>query len=271
MIDIHAHILPGFDDGAHSIAEAVEMAYQAYEDGITAAIATPHILDPRRDHREKILAAVEKMRVVFAERRARLEIFPGAEVHIDPCLPELVAAGKVMTMNDAGRYLLLELPLGEMPGYTEEVTFGLVPLGGTPIIAHPERNRDLARDVRLLRRLVEQGCLVQLSTGSIRGRFGREAERAAKVFLREGLVHFLGTDAHGADRRRPRMAEAAAKITEACGPEWARTLVEENPRRLLAGLPVQAEKVTPGSSSASRGVLGFLRRVGAAFLPRLWK
>ncbi|MGQ9778249.1 MAG: tyrosine-protein phosphatase [Bacillota bacterium] len=259
MIDIHAHILPGFDDGAKNIAEAVEMAYQAQEDGITAVVATPHILEPGRDHREEILAAVEKMRVVFAERGLRLALFPGAEIHIDPSLPELVAAGKVMTINDAGRYLLLELPLGEMPGYTEEVTFGLLTLGVTPIIAHPERNRDLARDVWLLRRLVEQGCLVQLSTGSIRGRFGREAERAAKLFLREGLVHFLGTDAHGADRRRPRMAEAAAKAAEVCGEEQAEALVEANPRAVLEGTPIPfLSEVTPqGAEGLFRQIVEF--------------
>lgn len=236
MIDIHAHILPGFDDGAKNLAEAVEMAFQAQEDGIEAMIATPHIIEPNRAHREEILAAVARMRAIFAERGAALELLPGAEIHIDPSLPELLAEGQLMTLCDAGRHILLELPLAEMPRYTEDVIFELLTLGVTPILAHPERNRDLARDPRLLRRLVERGCLVQLSTGSIRGRFGREAEHAARVFLREDLVHFLGTDAHGADRRRPLMAEAAAMAAEICGPDKARILVEENPRRLLPDL-----------------------------------
>ena len=271
MIDIHTHLLPGFDDGARNIAEAVEMAFQARDDGIEAAIATPHILEPGRPHREEILAAVAEMRAIFAERGVNLDLFPGAEILIDPALPELLAEGRLMTICDAGRHLLLELPLAEMPRYTESVVFELLTLGVTPILAHPERNRDLARDPRLLHRLVERGCLVQLSTGSIRGRFGREAERAARAFLREDLVHFLGTDAHGADHRRPLMAAAAAKAAEICGPEKARALVEENPRRLLDGLPIPSSGPESRRSTKARGVLGFFRRIGMALLPEYWK
>ena len=42
MIDIHAHILPGIDDGARDIYETLEMASQAAANGTRAIVATPH-------------------------------------------------------------------------------------------------------------------------------------------------------------------------------------------------------------------------------------
>lgn len=235
MVDIHAHILPGFDDGAQTFAEALEMARQAADDGIKTIIATPHIIYPDRPHREKILLAVAALREYLAAEGVAIEILPGAEVHIAPDLGRLALARQVMTLCDAGRYLLLELPLGELPLFTEEVVFDLLTAGLTPIIAHPERNRDLAREPRLLRKLVDRGCLAQVSTGSVRGRFGREAQRAARRMLADGLIHFMASDGHGAERRRVLMAEARERVAEWCGVQTARALTSINPRMVAAG------------------------------------
>ena len=120
MVDIHAHILPGFDDGAQTFAEALQMARQAADDGIKTIIATPHIIYPDRPHREKILLAVAALREYLAAEGVAIEILPGAEVHIAPDLGKLALARQVMTFCDAERYLLLELPLGELPRFTEE-------------------------------------------------------------------------------------------------------------------------------------------------------
>ena len=170
MVDLHAHILPGFDDGAQSAAEAVEMAYQAEQDGIGTIVATPHIIDPAPADRERILAAVDELQDRLAQGGIRIRLLPGAEIHITSSLVALAKQGRLMTLNDTGKYLLLELPLLEIPWFTETTIFGLLTAGITPIIAHPERNHELARRPDLLKRLVERGCLTQISSGSLRDR-----------------------------------------------------------------------------------------------------
>jgi len=42
MVDLHCHILPGLDDGAKTIEDALAMAEDAIADGITHLAGTPH-------------------------------------------------------------------------------------------------------------------------------------------------------------------------------------------------------------------------------------
>ena len=42
MIDLHAHILPGVDDGARDIQDSLEMAVMAADSGVSIMVATPH-------------------------------------------------------------------------------------------------------------------------------------------------------------------------------------------------------------------------------------
>ena len=58
MIDIHCHILPGLDDGAQSMADALEMAAAAEQEGITKIIATPHLFRDTFEHDD--LTVIEK-------------------------------------------------------------------------------------------------------------------------------------------------------------------------------------------------------------------
>lgn len=239
MIDLHAHILPGFDDGASSLAESIEMAWQAYEDGITTIVAAPHIIDPTQTHRERIIAAVAALQERLDLGRIGVRIIAGAEIHIGPDVTRVARAGELMTINDGGRYILLELPLNEMPQYTRRVVFDLLASGVTPIIAHPERCLDIARNWRLLAELVASGCLAQVSTGSVRGRFGKGPKRAAATFLGKGLVHFLATDGHGAASRRVRMAAARSLVAERYGEETACRLTQTLPAAVLAGEDIE--------------------------------
>ncbi|MCL5982075.1 MAG: hypothetical protein M1571_06130, partial [Firmicutes bacterium] len=88
------------------------------------------------------------------------------------------------------------LPFEEIPSCTENVLFSLLLDGITPILAHPERNARLREDPALLATLVERGALVQINTGSLTGEFGSRVQKLAEELARQGLVHFMGSDAH---------------------------------------------------------------------------
>ena len=139
MIDIHSHILPGIDDGAGDAEAALGMARIALKDGISKMIATPHFIPGEIENTAEAVhnKCLEFKRLLAAEGIG-LEIFPGTEVFITPDTPELIEGGGVCTLAGS-RYVLLELPMMSVPGYTGEVLYRLQLNGYIPIIAHPEQ------------------------------------------------------------------------------------------------------------------------------------
>ena len=145
MIDIHSHILPGLDDGAKDMLETLEMVRQLCEAGFKTILATPHVLEGK-DFLcpAEILAVTEQVHRCVVEAGISVEILPGAENYIFPDMAKWVSAGKLLTLGNTGKYLLVELPMLEIPQYTDQVFFELQVQGLTPVLAHPERYKRLA-------------------------------------------------------------------------------------------------------------------------------
>ena len=55
MIDLHCHLLPGIDDGATDLEDALAMARVACADGITTLACTPHIYPGLYDNTAEII------------------------------------------------------------------------------------------------------------------------------------------------------------------------------------------------------------------------
>jgi protein-tyrosine phosphatase len=178
MIDVHSHILPGLDDGAESMEEALEMARLAVADGIRVMVATPHLfkrkiveLDAINEKRV-ILEHIDTYRDRLAVEGIALEILPGCEVPLTIEALSLLAEDRGLTVNDGKRYILLELPHFSIPPYLEDICFRLQCQGITPIITHPEKHPSIQESPDRLGRLIDQGCLAQLTAGSLTGGFG---------------------------------------------------------------------------------------------------
>jgi protein-tyrosine phosphatase len=251
MVDIHSHLLPGLDDGPRTLAESLRMCELYLCDGVAAVIATPHMNAPLFTvSSQAVRRGVEELRAECRQRGLNLEILPGADVRPEPGLVEIVERGEVLTLADTGRYLLLELPLETAPRI-EGLVFDLLVRGVTPVLSHPERNVELWRKTSRLAELVDQGCLVQVTAGSLFNGFGPWARQAAERFLRDGLVHVVATDAHSAHGRQLQLGRAAGYVAALMGKEKARELLETNPRRILRG-----ELLTPSVATGGTGGKG---------------
>ena len=120
MIDLHSHILPGLDDGSKNIEETLGMVRQLHEAGFKTLIATPHVLEGRDFLTPaEILATTEQVRKRIAEAGIPVEILPGAENYIFPDLAKYARDGKLVTLGNTGKYLLVEFPMLEIPHYTD--------------------------------------------------------------------------------------------------------------------------------------------------------
>ena len=204
MVDLHCHILPGRDDGAEDLDEALEMSRRAVADGITDLVATPHAQDGLHENRRiDVLSAVERLQGELDRERIPLHLHPGMEVHLHVELLDNLGAGHLLTLCDGHKHLLLELPALSIPSCTEAILYELQVLGVTPIIAHPERNLALQEHPERLAEWVADGSVAQLTGGSLLGKFGRAAQRTAEEMVLHDWVHLIASDGHSAARRRP--------------------------------------------------------------------
>jgi len=239
IVDIHAHVLPGLDDGPAGLEDALRMCELYVRDGVTAVVATPHMGDHRfRVTPHKVRQAVSSLNRVCYERGLGLDVLPGADVRLCPELLDMLDAGDVLTLADAGVYLLLEPPAGAIPPLGALVG-ELMSRGVTPVVSHPERHPEWWRRPQRLRELVERGCVLQVTGGSFLGAFGRRAREAAEQLVRSGLAHVVAGDTHApTGRRRPEFGRVLRRLVAIVGREGTRRLVQDNPARIVRGAAV---------------------------------
>ena len=250
MYDIHAHILPGVDDGAKTPDDTLEMLRVAAEDGTRMMLATPH----RRDITEN--SSVARVHELVAEtnqqvKEAGLDITltVGMENHIDLDLPQEVDKGRALVINGS-RYILVELPFFGRPNYVEEVLFQLQGVGLIPVLAHPERLEVFLAEPDLLASLVDRGMLTQVTAGSILGHFGRQVRKFTVTLLRRGLVHILASDTHfPGGPRSPRLVPGVQGVSKIVGEERALAMVVDTPRAVLEDRDVDVPSPVPLASS----------------------
>lgn len=241
VIDLHAHILPGLDDGPQDWEEALSMARIAAADGLTGMVATPHFFQHRGVYQgemngpERILPVLGEFREKLADAGIALEIYPGCEVPLFVELPQLLEAGMILTINDGKRYLCLELPDTAIPPATEDYLFYLLTAGITPILTHPERNPVLHDMPHKLVRLLNLGCLAQITAASLLGGFGRQVAAFTEQLVKNGSAHLMGSDAHSAKRRPPVLSLGVKKLAGLVGEARAWNMAAAWPARIVRG------------------------------------
>jgi protein-tyrosine phosphatase len=262
VIDLHCHVLPGVDDGPETITDALAMCSQMAGDGIGTVVATPHMLtDQYPVSRADILRGVQDLRDELASWDITLDVRPGADVMITSDLPELLRAGRVMTVDDAGKYVLLELPHHVLPSGLDQLLYAVQVLGITPIITHPERQFELQRHPDLLRPLIERGILVQVTASSIEGSFGDTARKCAMSLLKSGMVHLCASDAHSPRGRKPGLSRARKVVESMLSPEESQVIFDLNPARVLAGADIEPRETREETAPAAKaGKLLFWRK-----------
>ena len=244
MIDLHAHILPGIDDGPKTLEDSLEMARLAVADGITTMVATPHLFRHKSvnlndlNSPETIFRAVEDFSQKLTAAEIDLTVLPGCEIPLFSDIIKFIDTDQVVTINRGQRYICLELPDSIIPPAMEDIIFQLNSRGLTPIITHPERNPVLYEMPQKLRRFVSLGCLTQITARSLTRGFGWRVFWFTKRLLREGLVHLMATDAHNRNSRPPTMGKAVQKLSKLVGESRAWDMVTTFPEAIIQGRPL---------------------------------
>ncbi len=260
MIDLHSHLVSGYDDGAADPSESVAMARLWAADGVAVVAATPHVGmwswgPPPVDLLERCAHLNERLR----RDGIGVEVVAGSEVYLTADSTRFLATGENghRPLGDS-HYVLVEFSLGGISAPPDEAFFSLQMAGWRPILAHAERYQAFQRKPERLGELLARGVLAQVNAGSFLGEFGSRARELAEQLVRLDLAAILASDAHHAVVRRPRMAEARARLVELAGEERAERLSRANPAAVLADRPVEVEGDPSALRGAQRSFLGVL-------------
>ena len=234
MIDVHCHILPGVDDGARDLEEALDMARAAEREGVIAIFGTPHIargsyyMEPG-----DIRQAAQALAVSVKEAGIPVSLYPGAENHPESDLPDGCRSGKVMTLG-ASKYVLVEAPGTELPWFFETVLFKLMVGGFLLVLAHPERNPTLNHDFERLVTISRTGVVLQVNARSLTGFYGSRVQVCATRIIREHLVGLVGSDAHQPQDYRG--LKKACEMIGLIGGDEAHRIISRNEEMLMNAL-----------------------------------
>ncbi len=254
MIDIHSHLLPQIDDGAQDWDESLAMIRQAIRDGIEGAICTPHVLNVLDEPFEsKLLFKFQQLKELIDRHQLKFKVWLGSEIH---CQAVFNSFSKVVTLNDTQKYLLMELPLGELPADTGDKLFKLNLDGITPVLAHPERNSAVIQKLEVAFQFIQQGALVQLNAGSLNGDFGRTVKKTAFEMMNHDMVHFVASDCHNAGSRPMLLGKAFQVVADRWGKAKAVLLFTANPQKVVQGEKIDPQEPVPPSQKEP-----FIRRI----------
>lgn len=237
MIDIHCHLLPGIDDGPDTMAEAIELARVAVRNGITHSVITPHIHPGRYNNdRHSIHAVFTTFVQALADNNIDLTLGFAGEVRLSPEVIPLVERNLIPFLGSYKnqQVMLLELPHSHIPPGSDKLVQWLLKHNILPMIAHPERNKDIMRSIDKILPFIEMGCLFQLTANSVAGLFGEMAEQRSKDLLAMGCVTVIASDAHNYLHRPPRLDQAIAPAAAIIGIDNAKLLVSDNPMKIVS-------------------------------------
>ncbi len=239
MYDLHSHLLPGIDDGAPDYETSLAMARAFVDQGVQGVACTPHIL-PGLYHNSgpQIKAAVAELQKRLDDAAIPLKLVAGADNHIIPDFVAGLKEGRLLPLGDSS-YVLVEPPHHIAPARLEDLFFSILIGGYIPILTHPERLSWIESKYDVMKTLAAKGVWMQLTSGSLIGRFGRRPRYWAQRMLEEGLVQILATDAHDTKRRPPDLAKGAKEAERLVGAEEARHLVVTRPLGVLMNKPPQ--------------------------------
>jgi protein-tyrosine phosphatase len=232
ICDLHTHLLPGVDDGAQDISQALQMLDNAVASDVTHLVVTPHFI-PSRASVQALADRFEHcfQRLQQAAAHLPIELALGAEVRVTPDLLDCLQTAHLPTLNGS-RYLLTEFPVDFEESRFPMVLEKLLENGYVPLIDHPERYNAVCGQPGMVEQWLDMGCHLQLTGGSIQGNYGKTIQHAAAFLLQQDFVACVASDAHGVHRRTNYLLDVYDYLTVHFSPEYAHCMMYTNPLRM---------------------------------------
>lgn len=244
LADTHVHLLAGLDDGPDTPDAALAMCRMLVSEGAGHATALAHQNpDYPENTADRIRAATRPLADALREKKIPLSVHPTGEVMLSANTLAEWRADQLMSVGDHRQWLLVEMP---HDGFVDVLPLAeaLRPEGVGLIVAHAERYFPLIGDPFLTQKWVEAGCLIQVTARAL-ARATDESEDALRHWATAGLIHLLGSDGHGIDRRRPELAAGFKRLKKWVGRRHAEEIACTRGAAILRGEPVTVPAPAP--------------------------
>ena len=258
MFDIHYHMLFGVDDGPKTIESSLELAEGSIAEGVSHVVCTPHSSDAYT-----FRPAVNQERLAMLNERlgGRIVLGLGCDFHLTFDNIEDASKNKSKYTINGGRYLLVEFPEFGISRFNSDVLFQFSSSGIIPIITHPERNPELLARLSRMIEWLRSGCLIQITAGSLIGRFGKRAQAMSVDLIKKNWVHVIASDAHSMEWRPPAMAPAYQFLVNKFGEDTAERLCIRNPKAIFFGDRLELNPEPAGIYEDAKPERGFFSRI----------
>ena len=242
LIDFHNHILPNVDDGSDSLEMSLFMLRHAAEQGITDVVNTVHYQHSKVETEDisfkRIKKEVNSLQTELDNHDIPVKLHCGAEVFFLPNLLEIKDDPLATFLH--GKYMLIEFQVHQIPRIQKQKLFDLKMAGVTPIIAHPERYKQVQEDIKIVAEWLGAGCLIQIDAGSPLGYLGSGSQLASERIIKNGWCQVLGSDSHDKKKRNFCLAESVDLIRNWIG-DRVDCMVKENPKLILKGDKIEVD------------------------------
>ena len=232
--DIHIHLLPGVDDGAKSMEITKQMLLKAYNQGIRYLIATPHFISGKTNYtKEDLKKIIDEVKKEAKSIDSDLQIELGNELFYSESILLDLIEGRAASLCESD-YVLVEFAINIRYKEMYQAMRRFLEAGYRPILAHVERYECLYKEINKLRELISLGVYIQMNTESLMGCFMDSHAFYCRKLIMQGMVHLLGSDAHGGDERPPIMLDAVKILEKKRVPEiLLERILFYNPERIL--------------------------------------
>lgn len=233
FIDIHTHILPGVDDGAADMQQALRLVRMAWENGTTGLFLTPHYRSDYEHYSGGQLQVIfSQLQEQVASEMPEMKLYLGTEIRFDGSVPDDLQKGEILSMNGS-RFVLLEFSRHALRAQILLGVSEILRYGYAPIIAHAERCETFRRFPELADEVRKLGAYIQINADSVMGTHGFAVKRFAHKLLKAQAVQFIATDAHDDENRTPLLRQCFLRVCKKYGQDYADRVFFENAREMI--------------------------------------
>ena len=236
-VDLHCHLLPGLDDGAATLDDAVAHARRLADEGVRDVACTPHVKAAHFPgvRVEEIAGRVAALQAVITAERLKVRLHTGGEVAHEDALRLDAGDLELVAQGPAGaRWILLECPFAGIGDGFVAAAERLSGLGYGLVLAHPERAAGvLDGGAEPLEALRAAGALLQVNVCSLLGNHGLEVQEIATSLVRSGTAFCLASAGHPGSREHTLQLGFHLLLRAGASSAQAYRLTQANPRFLL--------------------------------------
>jgi len=232
LVDLHAHILPGLDDGPASLSGSLKILHALETMGFEHVYATPH-------HRlyswdgirpETVESAVKSLAMAASKKGIGINLLPGMEFDLDESLPE-----RVSSVPGGAGHILVDVGFWGVPRNLDDLLGKVREKGAKVLLVHPERNRELCRDRRVITGLIDSGVRFLGNLGSFSGMYGQTVKCDAQDLLEENYYWAVASDMHSHDQS-PWIKDGIDLLVSLAGDAAAEDLMVNRPLQMVKAM-----------------------------------